>query len=287
VGEVMFCLNLCEILSDSLWEHITVEDFFDLVSKKHGTIERVYIGSYFCSQFFLRLSGYKRLFHYCKEKNIPITIVIPVFSQKDIAFGKNKIDSICTDSQGLIDEITVNDVGMLSWCQEKQKYGINLGRLFFKDSRDCRVPEYKHLEVEPYLVSNLNEKFWSRFRINVIEVDPTNQKLIFSRLNKTNMTVGIHYPLCYMTTGNICKFASIHRTPQQKFRPNIKCDLECLHIIDYYSGYVHQTKSNPLMLRIGRTLYYETGKIELMGIDSCREIYFPLLDYKADSINYS
>lgn len=283
----MFCLNLCDILCDFFWDQITVEDFFDLLRKNHRTIERVYIGSYFCSQFFLRLSGYNKLFRYCKDNEIPITIVLPVFSQKDISLGKNKIDKLCTDFHGVIDEITVNDVGMLSWCQEKKEFGINLGRLFFKDPRDCRVPEHINLEVEPYLVSNLNGEFWSNFRINAIEVDPTNRRLIFSHLNSKDIAVGVHYPLCYMTTGNICKFSSIHRRPEQKFRPNVNCDLECLHILDYYSGRVHQTNSDPLLMRIGRTLYYETEKIELIGIDSYREIYSPIIDWKAYCRNHS
>ena len=96
----------------------------DMMGKK---IERIYLGSYFCERFFLKFRGYQELIKYCKEKKICATLVVPVFSQNTLCKGKQRIYEICECLESLIDEVTVNDLGMLYHIETLNKYKVNLG----------------------------------------------------------------------------------------------------------------------------------------------------------------
>lgn len=255
--------------------------FLTTVSQnEEQSIKRLYMGSSFCSQYYLNMSGYENIFKYCAKQQIHVTLTIPVFTEKDICLGKRKTEEICRKGADVIDEITVNDIGMLSFLQNRYQYHFNLGRLFFRDPRDCRIPEYTRKCVSPMLLSHLTDDYWKSFKISFVELDPTNAIIDTSCIEKTDINVGIHLPYCYMTTGNICKFASIHQEVQHKFRPNIQCKMECIHISDIYSGHVSQTNCNPILNRFGRTLYFEVGAIEFVGKKAIREIYFPVKEWR-------
>ena len=144
------CLNLCEIINFSF-----IEKIIDNV-KNNYTIERIYIGSYFCSSFFLN-SNYDNIFKIINNNfiNPKITLVIPVFTEKYLIKGKDKIDELANSKE--IDEITVNDYGMLEYINEKYNIKINMGRIFFKDYRDPRYEEYFNRDWTPkYNTSYLN-----------------------------------------------------------------------------------------------------------------------------------
>lgn len=277
----MFCVNLCEFYSPSFLEKTDIQSFLNFISKQMKTqINRIYIGSSFCSQYFLQLAHYDKLFELCASWKIPITLTVPVFSEKDLSKGKAKLSNICCMSSGIIDEITVNDVGMLFCLQDNKKYKINLGRLFFKDPRDCRVPVYTMRSASPMLFSHLTDTYWSKYRMNFVELDPTNSVLNTEELKDSAIKLAVHAPFCYMTMGNICKFASIHKNVSQKFRPNLKCGLECSHIIDLYSGHIKGTNCDPTLLRLGRTLYFEMYPVKFYGKEPERIIYFPIKEWR-------
>ena len=73
-----------------------LEKFCDYVAfKQKSCIERINIGSSFCSQYFCRFSGYKKVLEICAKRGIHVTLTIPVFSEKDIEIGKKKAEQIC------------------------------------------------------------------------------------------------------------------------------------------------------------------------------------------------
>lgn len=254
--------------------------FYDQLAMKGQQIERIYVGSTFCSQYFSQQTKYDFVLNFCQQHNIKVTLTLPVFTEKDLVLGKKKVEKLLDKGQEVVDEVTINDIGMLTYMQSKVKVRINLGRLFFKDPRDCRIPNYKEKMVEPVLLSNLENDFWRTFHVNLVELDSTNRVINTSILLKSDIDIGIHYPFCYMSTSNICKFASIHKDIASKFRPNMACNLECEHIIDTYSGHITQTDCDPIIYRLGRTLYYETEVSEFVGKQPSRIIYFPINEWR-------
>lgn len=276
----MFCVNLCEIYNSDFLTGSNLALFLNYLSSNKQPIERIYFGSSFCSQYFLQFSGYEQIFSFCAQNGIHVTLTLPVFTEKDLDAGKKKINEICEVGKKNIDEITVNDVGMLYYMQSKSQYCINLGRLFFKDPRDCRVPDYTKKAISPMLLSHLTDEYWKSIRFNLVELDPTNTTLNTVCLEKTDIDIGIHLPYCYMTTGNICKFASIHRDVKRKFRPNSKCSMECIHISDTYSGHIMQTDCDPVLQRFGRTLYFKKDSVKFIGKNASRVIFFPIDEWR-------
>lgn len=272
-------MNLCEIYHPVRMTEDVLTRFLDYLADTE-TFDRLYLGSSFCSQYFLHLTNCDAAFTYCKDRGIPVTLTIPVFTQRDLEDGKRRIDALLAAGGACIDEITVNDLGMLHYIREHQPaYRVNLGRLFSKDPRDCRVSDYKDKTVTPMLLTHLDDAYWQDMEINAIELDQTNAHLDLSNPSWLGIISCIHIPYCYMTTGNICEFASIHRPIQEKFRPNLRCSMECAHITETYPAHRDGSWHSPLQ-RFGRTLYFHVLPQLYSNDDETRLIYFPVVEWE-------
>ncbi len=262
------CLNLCEIIST---KNINEKDVLCTLTNLISQHQRVYVGSYFCSQYFLKCNIYKIIYDIAKEKGSGMTLVIPVFSEKDLEKGKKLLTELMDTYGDLIDEITVNDIGMLAYVKKLFDKKINLGRLFFKDQRDARVPDYYERTITPNLLTYM-EYLDS---ISLVELDRTNRRV--ELCNVKDVEVAMHIPFCYMTTGNICKFASINKVVESKFRPNCSCNQECASV--YEKTPVSNDEQISELYRIGRTIYHYNN--DIVENDISRIIYFPFKEMVA------
>ncbi len=268
------CLNLCEILP-YLQKKFTLEEILihamDIAEMK--ICERIYVGTYFCEKYFLQQSNssLKELFCLCQDKNIKVTLVIPVFSEGDLETGKERIHQILEYGRNVIDELTINDYGMLIYA--KQTFGLilNIGRLFMKDYRDPRYEEYFQILWKPKMFTNYFNKILKEFHIHSCELDITHKCMILSDI-PSDMICGIHIPYCYQTMGRICAYASISKEISKKFRPNDFCKESCIESIVKYTV----TDENINYLRFGRTIYFKHPEYELKGSENYRIIYFPI-----------
>jgi len=266
------CLNLCEIFT-GLFKDKELEATLIAILEDEGIkpCERIYIGSYFCSQFFLNLNIYhlKELIHICNKYNMKLTLVIPTFSQKDLEKGKNKIKELNSYIGNEIDEITVNDYGMLSYIQLSYKVFINLGRLFMKDYRDPRHSVYFHQSYKPKIISDSFYRLLDSHNIIGIEFDLTHKEIVLSDYPE-DLIIGYHSPYSYMTVGTICELGSINKKDSKKFRPNNACELECMsHSIEYFF------EDERKWYRIGRTIYFKNTDCRITGFTKLRKIYSP------------
>lgn len=279
---VMFCISLCDFFDNRTLYDDVLKQYMKYVSAENKkSIERVYFGAYFCSQYFIRFQGYNELFECCRSDDIKMTLVLPVFNQNTLELGKKRIRQICNDGGELIDEITINDIGMLRYIADEYKeYKINLGRLFFKNPRDCRIPEYTLGSVTPALLTHLQNDFWTHYNIECIELEPTNESLDISALKDDKRKIAMHRPFCYMTTGQICKFASIHKAADKKFRAGASCRMECLHIKESYFGHIKQTNCTPLIEKYGKTLFFKNNSVNINGKEMSRTIYFSVEEWR-------
>lgn len=268
------CLNFCEIFTYVYDVYSNIEELIDNINQMAGfpSCERIYIGSYFCGQYFLHLSEplLKELSDSCKQKNIKITLVVPIFGEKDINKGKEKIMKLTSDFQNTIDEITVNDYGMLSYIHNHYSLSINLGRLFMKDYRDPRHQIYFEGVMKPKIFTKYLSQLVKDYNITGLEFDPTHKEMDFSERIE-GVTIGIHSPYCYMTVGQICEYASIQKEITKKFRPNATCGVDCKNAVIHY----HIRDTND-WIRLGRTIYYDNRDYIIKGLEHIRSIFFPL-----------
>lgn len=277
----MFCLNLCEILNAALLKNDVLGRMINRIVEKNeikDPLERIYVGSSFCSQYFLHIACWRDIIEYCREREYKMTLTLPIFSEKDLEIGKARIDQILRIGDDVIDEITVNDVGMLVYIPDKYEKNINLGRLFFKDSRDVRVPGYRESAVRPNLLSKKEYMMMGTERVKGVELDAVSRYIDLRDCDFSGITLGIHGPFCFMTTGNICKYASIPKEPDQKFRPNGTCSMECLQVYEHYKEKFGGQNTD--ILRYGRTVYYYNNGSRVAGKKIDRKIYFPVLEMK-------
>lgn len=282
------CLNLCEIEE--------FECIYPVVSgvKEKIKFTRIYIGSYFCDELFLKID-YNNVRNLLDKisNTYKVTLVIPIFCQGNLKKGKEVVHYLIEYYHDIIDEITVNDYGSLSMIhqfynadKQNNRLKINMGRLFFKDYREPRYEEYFERNWKPKSFSFILKSTIEKYNINEIEIDVTHKSINLSE--SPNCIIGLHTPYTYMTTGKICEFASMYRLVQKKFRPNADCSKECLKSVLEYD-----VDDNRKWFRVGRTIYFENNSIRISNFDentkdtikdnkqdltesNIRLIYFPL-----------
>ena len=237
------------------------------------SVRRLYIGSNFCSQYFLRQPDqvWREAFSLCRREGIPATLVVPVFSQKDLAEACHRIDELVGANRGVVDEITVNDVGMVAYCLDRYGLPLNAGRLFSKEPRDPRYAELfeeRHAVGVPALVTEL----FRQGELQGLELDPTHAALDLSELRgyMPHLEVGVHMPYCYMSTGSVCELAGIGRPVREKFRPNAPCKLECTRCAIGY-GLPYGAR----LLKLGRAVYFPNHSCTVCEGEDFRMIVSP------------
>lgn len=237
--------------------------------RKYNTIKHIYIGSYFCSQYFLNIDFVEHIKSFCIAHNCSIVLVVPVISEKDLWKAKDKIRDLVQDLP--IDEITVNDFGMAEYISENYSIPINFGRLFFKDARDVRIADYYKSELTPAFLDAISV-YKDLYCLNGIELDPIAHSL--NLIGVKGIQISLHEPFCYLTTGNICEFASVLRPIGKKFRPNLPCNNTCLQVFETYEQVNHMIPEK-IFYRIGRTIYFHTESPTIHCNQPIHKIYFP------------
>ena len=83
----------------------TVERAMDIAGRTAA--ERLYVGSNFCSQYFLRqpMSLWSEAFALCRQRGMAATLVVPVVSQRDLASACSLVEELLNSHGDLVDEI--------------------------------------------------------------------------------------------------------------------------------------------------------------------------------------
>lgn len=233
--------------------------------------ERIYIGSSFCGRYFINMKKelIDKLLAYCKAEKIKVSVVIPVFTEKNLLNGKKKIADLNKQFGEVIDEVVVNDYGMLVYMHEHYKGKVNLavGRLIMKDYRDPRYPEYFNTPYQPKTFTSYFEKMVDRYEVKAALCDATHREIDFSNKPEA-VTIGIYEPYTYMTVGQICQLGSTHLPIEKKFRPNGPCQEECSDEKAEY--FIEEGRK---WFKLGRTIYFENRDFTVKGIDKLRRIH--------------
>ena len=260
-----------------LFDEKSLDTILAVVQKDVKKIERLYIGSSFCPNFFLHCGIYPRIIAYCRESSIKISLSVCVFPQSLATIGMRNIQRLLSDGEGVIDELVVNDIGMLHFVTNSSKVKIVLGRLFFKDPRDGRFPKFIARRVAFSLLSHhrLLEE-WHPFGI---EIDPVSDEIDLSSIAGLVEHVALNWPFCYMCCGNVCRAASAFKPLDKKFRPSAPCALECLETASVHTDRLRKD-SRPLFM-VGKTVYFSQPSVTVVLPHGCslRRLFFPLQEF--------
>ena len=268
--ELINTLNLSEIMNFFESEE-DINNLFKRMEKENfPPSRRIFLGSNFCSIFFTRIDikYYFNIIKFALNNNLNITLVVPIINEGLFEKAINRIEEL-EPYFDYIDEITVNDYGMLTYIKDKYpKMKINLGRLLNKDTRDVRYKDFTEIRTIPDNLT-FDKILLDDTKINSLEIDVTHSNI---DLNNTKYVIGVHVPYLYQTYGHICEYASIGLKDEKKFRPNHLCDFECKRTFIKYKSDVAN------YIKFGRTVYTKVNVPNIFGKDSVRMIYFPL-DY--------
>ena len=273
--EIHNCLDLSERIQ-ALYSR--TPDYYAIIeecNKRAGfkSCERIYFGSSFCGQYFLSIKAQvvDELIKVCQKEGYKLGLVIPTFTQKNLERGKKHIASYEKYMGDIIDEIVVNDYGMLDYIYKMYngKIKLNMGRLFMKDYREIRYPEYFNQVYKPKIFTPYLDKLIEKYNIKGMLFDATHKTVDFSE-KPEEIEIGIYEPYTYMTVGQICELGSTHLPIEKKFRPNFGCKQECNeHVIQYF------VNEGVNWLRIGRTIYFENRDFTIQGLSKLKRIYCP------------
>lgn len=233
--------------------------------EKLGDAKRVYIGSYFCEGLFIRYGAFDfvAFTEFLRANNAKGTLVVPICRQGELEAAKYVVSQAALHAE--IDEIVVNDVGMLDYVSRDfgQKKRL-LGRLFFKNTRDSRSV-FPRLGEEISYYAPVYESLFKEYGFSGIEADTASLTMNFEGIPES-VILGIHTPWTYMTCGRMCAFAGAGLPDDKKFVADAPCRMECMGNPVYYS---HQ---QGLIVKSGKAVYCPALPVDINGAGCIRHI---------------
>ena len=173
--------------------------------------ERIYVGSYFCENYFLGLSDafHESLRELCWRYDMHATLVIPIMGQAFLKRANERIPQLLTDFRSMYDEAIANDAALFGdlarWCANEadSPFGLpafpsladnplrlGLGRLFSKELRDARYEwktsqvAYPQLSAEAIACLRMQREHLPETQA-LVEVDPTSTMVDVSGIMET------------------------------------------------------------------------------------------------------
>lgn len=264
------CVSFCETADP----RANASDLADMLARTCWNAgfpgcERVYVGSYFCENYFCGLPSafHEAVRELCESHEMGATLVIPIIGQAFLDRAEHCIDDLLERFGDLYDEIVVNDVAAFMDLNGRTDKRLGLGRLFSKGLRDVRYAEVfnetSYPELSPEARACMSARPAGR---PLVEVDPMSAVVDVSALSGAELAV--HLPFCYATTGRNCGPASYDEPDSEKFRLGRGCGRHCLRM---RQG--SRVEQGVRYLKHGRTYYYPNPACQIAGADGWRVVY--------------
>lgn len=237
------------------------ERYYNLCGKKSNYIgdflnknidyDGIYVGHECCKiQFAMFLEEFlnKRI-ELHKQEGMHISLVIPPLSEKNF----DEIIEIDKEREfgNLFDEYVCNDLGTISWLNEKFKSPqIRIGRNLEKTNRDVRVnvadgitDEFKSSYFEPIFTDPFWIDFLSKNNVKAFDTETIpNEKMVISK--EVPFTIGIHFPDIILSCSHFCEYALDESVPIVQ---------KCTHLCDKYYKRIYLNEKYDTYL-FGRTI---------------------------------
>ena len=254
-NSLSFCDTVFPAFNTLMWEAE--------LGKRTG-INRIFVGSYFCECYFLRYEkfSFDELGKWAALKSLKVSFVIPIVREPDLEKAKDVVRRAL--ACGFIDEVIVNDVGMLDYVSREYDVKIFLGRLFFKNTRDSRGP-FPRTGDGINFYSSVYNQLLKDYAFAGIEADAAALDMDFEGMPE-DMVLGLHEDLTYLTTGRMCAFAAAGLTDDRKFLPDEPCKLECVGNAVTYS------LEGGIIIKAGKTCYCAARPATVHGVTRLRSI---------------
>lgn len=267
-------LNLCDIMP----KDTIAKKYIAQMRQKSFKYKRIYVGSYFCGNKFLSLKEkeYADFLTAAQLHGIEITVVIPILTPTNWDNGMSMLSNLLKGFCN-INEIVVNDIGTMRYVYNNYDVELIFGRMLNKTYRDFRNADYYNSNVPQKIFNSFYLSMFEKYNIKKIELDFGFNTLLFPPSTK-KLQMCIHTPLVYLSTCNICEFASIKKDLDKKFRTSDRCGIECA---EHFIKYENVTDNTAVVhYKIGCGIYFLHNNYDkVKDIDvAYRNIYNPFLE---------
>lgn len=239
---------------------------------------RAYLGNEFCESLLPSLDSFSGTCEKLWRRQVAITFLTPPAT--DEGLDALRVLFAWLARQGRPVEVVFNDWGVLELVHTEFP-GLHpvRGRLLNKTMRDPRVVPLYNAPSAPAGIrasmqpAGLDTPFlrslMSRYGVATVEMDilPNGAELDFHQLP---FQVACYVPCGFVTTGRHCMVSSWHVEGSQRFRPGVRCRLECRDYMTThtYSASALSTDGTRFFQR-GNTFFYYPDEKALHGFLEC------------------
>lgn len=252
-----------------------------IISSKLPSPDRVYLGAEFCDRImmFMDKTKIKESIKFLNSKNYKVSYVIPAIRQSNLYKNLEVLDYLLGSSSITIDELVVNDFGILAYLQkEKGKWACKLtaGRLFDKGVREGRFNIFKNSDYqrnsEEASKFNLTESAYTELfqtlGVTRLETDTLPDGFISIEPN-CPLNISIYYPRIFLSQGSYCEYSGIGRKDPNKFRLENLCNRQCSNQFQLI-----KIEEGRILYKIGNAVFTrQTQPIEQIVNFQCRLVY--------------
>lgn len=262
-------LNLCDFLGRTNEnENVSVEQMINKFNSKD--FSKIYMGAYYCDHYFLytHKSKYISVIDYAKREKKKIALVIPPVFENNLNNVIKLAYNLIERGRDVIDEVTINDWGMIEFFQNNHGIKLNMGRLLQKDNRDPRYREFFENTHVHRCFSKYYEQLLTTKGFYGLELDCTNKSIMIPD-TISQIKIAVHGPWAYMTMGSICVYSATSKK-NNKFRFADKCSCECDKAIVKI-----KCEDDLYLYRFGRSIQFNNEECNIIAKKPYRYIYSP------------
>ena len=282
--------DTCDLTDLSMFYHFDEQMFPAFLL--HTGCRRFYVGSYFCEKYFVK--SIRFFLHFAAEflmnHDMRVTLVVPIAPGRMLDAVKDSLYRAVNEFPGLIDEVVVNDYGMLNTLQDlcaqvdgqleqrgqtEAETGSGIqpgtirriaGRLFFRNYRDPRYGWGKDVAGRIFFPESLNGL------IDAVDLDLVSEEMDFCAIPE-EIGVHIHYPYVYATLSHSCEFASARLEDRMKFRTMLPCGNACM------SGWYRTKAGDTEYLHFTKAVYVKGPENVTYSRKPDRFVYWPVDEF--------
>jgi hypothetical protein len=231
---------------------------------------RVSVGSYFCDIYFRKTAGMlqKSALPYFEAAGVTLTLVVPIIAQEQLVPVKQLLYGLLLAAGNRIDEVTVNDIGMLYYMKSLKAQAVYqgkiiAGRLLFKNFRDSRVEDYSTQMVTMFFPEILEGN------VDAAEIEAVSQRMDLSEF-PDGILLHVHYPFNYISGGRLCEFAAANNRQNLLLQTQRMCRTTCM------KGYLHTGEGKESFFHVGKGVYMKQPPVTQLCGNIERYLYWPL-----------
>jgi len=226
-------------------------------------VTSLHYGNEFCERLIPKRAALESAIRASEGAALELWLVTPTLTDRGVD-SIGELVAMLPEGSGVV----ANDWGLIHHLRGSHpRLRIAAGRLLCKMLKEPRIASPQHMELGGHgFMSPGLEALISRLGVEVIEIDAPPFASV-EDLHAPGVSVALHLPFGFATTGRICRIGSLHQEPAAKFASGHNCAHECLT----YLAAIKSARPDAMRLfQRGNTIFYRhTTEMAKAVEDAC------------------